>query len=424
MTISSPSEPGLPITPAPDAGRGLLGARQVRPDTFGFTLLLGLLAALPALSIDISQPTLLSLQAEFLASPRTIGLTLTLFMIGFAAGQFGAGPLSDHYGRRPVLLTALACYSLTALGCALAGTAEALLALRLLQGAAAGGCAVLAFAMIRDLFVGDAARAKRSYVTIVFGLAPMLAPSVGAWMLDQWGWRPIYLALCVSGLLLLAVVMTGVAESRLAPSTTSLRPRLRSAYLRVLSDRRFSALCAMNALSYGAVFAYIAGSPQVLMHHFGLSPGGYGVVFACTAAALTLGAYASGWSVRLGIGPRRLLWNCLAASAASAALLAVLIAADVTPWALFPLLLLHLFCRGVIGPNAQHVALDPMGGQAGTAAAAIGVIQILMGALSSACVALLLPMLGPAATTSVMAAFAVASLVMWGWVAWSPVRMS
>ncbi len=388
-------------------------ALLIRPDTFRFTVVLGLLAALPTLSIDISQPSLLAIQAHLLAPSRTVGLTITLFMLGFALGQFGAGPMSDRHGRRPVLLVGLTCYTIAAGGCAIAGSAEALVAWRLLQGIAAGACAVLAFTMIRDLFEGDAARAKRSYVTVVFGLAPMLAPALGAWVLEAGGWRPIYVVLAAAGLLLLLAVSLGVAESRtvqpgFAPA------RLRTAYRRVLADRRFVAIAAVNALSFGAMFAYIAGSPQVLMGDLQLSPSAYGIFFAGTAAALTTGAWVSGRSASLGIGPRGLLWVSLVLAATSAVALAVLLAIDVVSVVLLlPLLLLNLFCRGVIAPNVQHMALEPMREQAGTAAATVGVMQILTGALSSAIVAVLMPFLGASGMTVVMAVLAVASLGVW-----------
>lgn len=391
---------------------------RFHPDTFRFTIVLGLLAALPSLSIDISQPSLLAIQAQLLAPSRTIGLTITLFMIGFACGQFAAGPMSDRHGRRPVLLVGLTGYTLAAIGCSLAASPETLIAWRFLQGMAAGACAVLAFTMIRDLFEGDAARAKRSYVTVVFGLAPMLAPALGAWVLEASGWRPVFVILAAAGVLLLAAVTIGVAESRTAVPRQRHQP-LPAAYRAVLANRQFVGLAAVNALSFGAMFAYIAGSPHVLMGDLQLSPSAYGIFFAATAAALTAGAWVSGRSASLGIGSRSLLWVSLLLAATSAVALAALLAAEMaTVELLLPLLLVNLFCRGMIAPNAQHMALEPMREQAGTAAATVGVMQILTGALSSALVALLLPHLGPSGMTTVMAGMALASLLLFVAISW------
>ncbi len=387
----------------------------IRPETFRFTLVLGLLAALPSLSIDISQPALLMMQQQLLAGEATVGLTISLFMVGFAVGQFGAGPLSDRHGRRPVLLIGLSLYTFAALGCAVADSAGELVAWRAIQGIAAGACAVLAFTMIRDLFEGDAARSKRAYVTVVFGLAPMLAPTIGAWVMHFYGWRPVHALLAVAGIALLAAVAAGLSESRGGMHTSKLPMRI--AYLRVLADRRFVGLAAVNALSFGAMFAYIAGSPMVLMGSMSLSARHYGAIFALTAGALTMGAWVSGRCARHGIGPRGLLWVSLLLAAASAVALATLLAIDVRSMVLLlPLLMLNLFSRGLVAPNAQHMALEPMRDQAGTAAATVGVMQILTGAGASAIVANLMPRIGPSGMTMVMAVLAIASLLLWLWI--------
>ena len=388
----------------------------IRPETFRFTLVLGLLAALPSLSIDISQPALLIMQQQLLAGEATVGLTISLFMVGFALGQFAAGPLSDRHGRRPVLLIGLALYTFAAVGCTVANSAAELVAWRALQGVAAGACAVLAFTMIRDLFEGDAARSKRAYVTVVFGLAPMLAPTIGAWVMHFYGWRPVHALLAVGGVALLAAVAVGVAESRGGQAKEGRVP-LRSAYRRVLADRRFVGLAAVNALSFGAMFAYIAGSPMVLMGSMSLSARHYGAIFALTAGALTMGAWVSGRCARHGVGPRGLLWVSLLLAAASAVALAMLLAIDVRSMVLLlPLLMLNLFSRGLVAPNAQHMALEPMREQAGTATALVGVMQILTGAGASAIVANLMPYVGPSGMTMVMAVLAIASLLLWLWI--------
>ena len=388
---------------------------RVAPESFVFTVMLGLLAALPPLSIDINAPTLLAVQREFGQSPELAGLSITLFMVGFATGQFGAGPLSDRSGRRPLLLCGLSAYIVSAAGCALAGSLAALLAWRLLQGIAAGSCTVMAFAIIRDLFDGDAGRVKRSYVIVVFSLAPLLAPSLGAAVLAWAGWRPVYWVLCVAGTVLLISVSLCVPES-LRPGTTA-PTNIRRAYKSVLGDRRFLGVAVVNALSYGGLFAYIAGSPQVVMGSLGLSARTYGLMFACTAAALTSGAWVSGWCARRGVRPRPLLWVGLATAAATAVGLAALLMSPGPPEALLMVVLvINVFSRGLVSPNAQHVALEPLRDQAGTAAASLGVMQILTGAASSALVFALLPWLKAPAMAFVMAALAVASLTIWVWI--------
>ena len=391
-----------------------MSAFALKPNTLTFTVLLGLLAALPPLSIDINQPTLLAVERQFHAPSQLVGLTLTVFMLGFALGQFAAGPMSDRHGRRPMLLGSLTLYTAATVGCGLAASAGMLVTFRMVQGVAAGACAVLAFAMIRDLFVGDAARAKRSYVTVVISVAPMLAPTLGAWILEFWGWRPIFALLAIAGTLLLAAVTLGVAESR-AAVLDSARPRhMLAAYGSVLADHRFLGFAGVNALSFGVIFAYIAGSPEVLMGNLHLTPYGYGAFFASTAAALTAGAWASGKGATHGVPPRRLLLLSLSISAIASVVLATLIGMQAgSLMVLSPLLLLHMFCRGLIAPNAQHLALEPMHEQAGTAAAVVGVMQILTGAVASGAVAGLLPYVGSSGMTLVMASLALGALGLW-----------
>src|SRR5579875_1759592 len=187
---------------------------QLRPDSLSFTVLLGLFAGLPALSIDLSAPTLVLLPDALQTDMTVAGLSLSLFMLGFALGQFAGGRTSDLVGRRPVLLAALLIYTVGGICCALATTGPALAAARLVQGAAAGGCSVQASAIVQDLFQGETARRKQSYVTGVFAVLPMLAPALGAIMVQHGGWRSVHSALAAAGRLLVVVVQAFVTESR------------------------------------------------------------------------------------------------------------------------------------------------------------------------------------------------------------------
>ena len=396
--------------------RSLAQARRlsIATNSLAFTILLGVLAGLPVLSIDISAPTLVLLPRALQTTPAMAGLTLSLFMGGFALGQVGGGNISDYRGRRPVLLLGLTVYAAAGLACALAASGIDLVLARFVQGAAAGACSVLSFAIVQDLFHGEAARSKRVLVTVVFGAVPLFAPSLGALVSNVAGWRLVHVLLAFAGALLLIVVWVGMAESRPAAVRVQTLP---GGTMRLLRDVRFVALALANALSYGAVFAYIAGSPVVIMTQFRLSSEIYAAIFAITALSLTIGAWSSTRFVRRGVSVRALLTVSFVAMAGAAVASAVISISAVAAvqLAAIPVMMVMLFARGVISPNLQHLAIERHRERAGSASAAVGVSQLLSAALASALVAALLPIYGPEALAIPMAALATLSLAVGLW---------
>lgn len=386
---------------------------RIAPDSLLFTALLGVFAALPALSIDLSAPTLPLIPSALGTSITVASLTLSLFMVGFALGQLGGGRLSDVRGRRPVLWAGLTCYTLAGIGCSLSVSGPMLVIFRLVQGFGAGACSVLSFAMIQDLFEGDAARATRSYVTVIFGIVPMLAPALGAFLSDLAGWRSVHGVLALAGAALLFVTVPGLAETRRFATADV---DAGSADLRLLlrNDRRFVGIAFANALSYGAIFAYIAGSPMVIIRQMGLSSTVFAATFAATALALTAGAWCSGKLSRRGVGALTLLdFSLVVAAGAGLALAIASLSGAKSAIVLMPPLLAVMLARGVIAPNLQQLAIERRPDQAGMASAIVGVSQLLSGALASAVVAVLLPNYGVSAIGIPMAFLAAAALVAW-----------
>ena len=384
----------------------------IAPRSLWFTVLLGFFAALPALSIDLSAPTLVELPSALATTATTAGLTLSLFMVGFALGQLAGGRVSDRRGRRPVLIAALAVYALSGGACAFAWSGPILASGRLVQGASAGACAVLAFAMVQDLFQGEAARLRRSYVTFILGILPMLAPAMGAGLDATLGWRSVHAVLAAAGLVLFGVAVMAVGESRRGDRPDPFLPARIPARLR--EDRRFVAVSLVNALSYGTLFAYIAAAPVVVMGEMKQGPAVYAGVFACTALALSAGALSSAQ-----FGKRRLSASALAGWGIMLQAVSMLaLALDCHDGRYSPgLILLFLavgsFARGLAAPNLNHLAVCDRHRDAGLASAAFGVVQLLGGAASSAAVATLLPHFGMMATAGLMAALASAAALLW-----------
>lgn len=382
---------------------------HIAPERKLFTVLLGILAGLPALSIDISSPTLVELPAALATTTFVAGLTLSLFMLGFALGLMLGGRISDRIGRRPVLLSALSTFIVSGIACALSQSGLLLVAARFLQGAGAGGCSVLAYAMVQDLFEGEAARSKRSYITVILGVVPVLAPALGAGLSALAGWRSVYVILIVAGALLFIF-----SASALDESLRRRTPEPGAVYVRLRDDRRFVRIALINGLSYGSLFAYIAGVPVVTMGQLGLSATIYAGLFACTALSLSAGAWTSVRLGRFGFGASQMAWPALAAQAA--ATVAIALAGELSvhkALLLTPMLLACFFARGIAAPNLIHLAMAGRTNDAGLASATIGVVQLVCASFGSAVVAALLPHFQAPAVSVPMALMAGTAAILW-----------
>lgn len=384
---------------------------SIRPGNIGFTFLLGALAALPPLSIDMGLPAFPALQHDLRTSAAGAGLTLSMFMAGFAVAQLVLGPLSDRYGRRPVLLAGLALYATAGCLCAAATSITMLIGLRLIEGACAASGTVMAFAIARDLFEGAVARRRLSYVALVLTVAPVIAPTLGRAALMIGGWRTIYGFLGFAGAGLLMAVYFGLDETRRR------RPvglGVIGGFSRMIGHRRAFGYALTNAMGFGALFAYVSGSPMVLMGSLGVSASRYTLLFAMISTGLMAGAWVNSRAAKSAALSHLALAMALTGSLVSAAMLFAVLAQGATSLGtILPLLVLHAFCRGISSPNATHGALEPMGEIAGLASAVVGCSQMATAALSSAMVALLFPVLGPLAMALVMMGFSAAALVAW-----------
>jgi DHA1 family bicyclomycin/chloramphenicol resistance-like MFS transporter len=383
--------------------------------SIAFTVLLGALAALPPLSIDMGLPALPLLGTALGATPSQQTLTLSLFLIGFAGPQLLLGPLSDRIGRRPVLLWGLALYCLAGVACAMAQSIDALLTARVVQGIGAAGATTLALAIVRDLFHGPQARIKISTITMVFSVAPIVAPTLGAIMVGIGGWQGLYGLLALSGAVLFGVVFFGLAETR-PPELAGVRLNLAARYGVVLRHRRCVGYVLTTALNFGGLFAFVAGSPLVLMGDLRMSMTEFGVLFAVTSFGILAGSWFNGWLAARDVDTQSPLgwglWLSLGAAMVASLMLAAGLLALVS---LVPFILVASFCRGMVSPNAAHAVLEPVPAHAGVASALIGCSQTTMGAISGVVIALLYPALGPVGMTLAMAMFSAGALAAWRW---------
>lgn len=366
---------------------------QVRlpPTSMAFTLLLGLLVALPSFGIDMSLPALTSVGAALGVAPERAGLMMSLFMLGFAVAPLFYGPVSDRYGRKPVVVFACMLFAIAGIGCAFARSLPTLLVWRVVQGAGAGASMTITLAIVRDLFEGQAARTRLSYVSIATMVVPTIAPSAGAALLALGGWRVIHAVLGGVGLLLLLAMLIGFTESaRLDPANRLVPSVIARNYLRVLMNPLCLGYILINAAAFGALFAYVSGSSLFLINVVGLRPGQFGVVFAATSLGIMAGAFLNGRLSTWGVAPFYPLTAglVLAVVTATALLLMTLVGwMPLTPVIL--ILIVGNFAFGLIAPNAMQGAMQPLPQIAGAAGAATGCIQMATAAVVSGLVALL-----------------------------------
>jgi DHA1 family bicyclomycin/chloramphenicol resistance-like MFS transporter len=358
------------------------------PASLIFLVFLSSLAALSPLSIDMALPALPEIAVSLQCSAGEVGLTLSLFMAGFAFMPVIYGPLSDRYGRRPVLAAGISLFLLGSVAATAAPNIASLLAARVVEGCGAGAGTSMAFAIVRDLFEGEKGRAKLAYVQMVMNLAPMLAPSLGAILLIA-GWRVIYGTLAAGAAALLLTIVLALPEPHpKSPTTAPLWRQIKSGYGTLLRSRLGLGFALVYALSFGVQFTYVAGSPLVFMTHFGLSAHAYGMVFVSTACGIMAGNFTNTRLVRHGIQGAIALRAGLGIYLVVPCLLLALMAthhATMLPAA--ALLVLSSYAFGLIGPNASHGALQALSGIAGIAGAVLTSLQMGVAFIASAIVA-------------------------------------
>ena len=362
-----------------------MSRNYIRPESPFYIVMLGLLSALPPLAIDMGLPAIPALEAAFNVSIGEATRTLTVFVLGFSVGPILFGPLSDRYGRKPVLIVGLSLFSLVSLACALAGQIASLLLLRLLQGVAAGAAAALPAAIVRDVFTAHVARSRQSYVALVNAVTPLLAPLLGAGLLAFGSWRLIYGCLGVIGLMLLLLGALGYQETRPPHhyQQNIFRAAL-SAYGEVLRNRRYLLHAGLVATSFGTMFAYITSSSAVFIDLLGVSSAAYAGLFALTAAGTIAGAAAGARLAHRWVAGRLLAGAVIASSVICGALLAVALSGIDAVGTGAACVLLSNVCAGIIMPNATHQALTTVGYVAGSASALLRSLQMLGGASAGA----------------------------------------
>jgi MFS transporter, DHA1 family, multidrug resistance protein len=278
-----------------------------RPSAFLPFILAGLGMVGP-FSIDAIFPGFPALQAELAASPVMMQQVISLYLAGFAAMSLFHGPLSDAYGRRPVILGSTLLFVFGSFGVALSHSFVSLLVWRFVQGCSAGGGVVVGRAIIRDVASGPVAQRMISTVMMIFGVSPAIAPIAGALLLNFGGWRAIFWAVALFALFLVCLCQLFLKES-LSPARRQpfAFKSLCTTYLRIGSDRSFVALALALSLNFGALFFYIASAPRFILEFIHLTKNDFHWLFIPVVTGLITGAWAASYAANRVPG-LKLIW--------------------------------------------------------------------------------------------------------------------
>ncbi|MNJ96865.1 Bicyclomycin resistance protein [compost metagenome] len=369
-------------------------------------LLLGSLTAFGPLSIDMYLPAFPQIADQLQISMSQVQMSLAVFFVGLAAGQLVYGPLADRYGRKKPLYFGLALYALASLGCALSHSIESLIFFRLLQ--ALGSCAgvVISRAIVRDLFQPQHAARVFALLMLVMGIAPLVAPLLGAFIAENFGWAAIFwVHLAFSSACLLWIFLL-LPETHAPNPTVKLRNSFRI-YWGITKDRDFMRYALAGGFAQAGLFAYITGSPFVLINLFGIPPEHFGWVFGANAFGLIAAAQVSNYLLRK-YQSKHILESALMALAFFGSVLLVEGILGAPMWFVLVPMFLFMACLGMIFPNATAMALAHQGRMGASASGLLGTMQYTLSALVSAGVSRLhngtmLPMLSAMGLCGLMA---------------------
>jgi DHA1 family bicyclomycin/chloramphenicol resistance-like MFS transporter len=361
------------MSPPPDA---------VKPvASLSFIVLLVAVAAVSPLGINMYLPSMPGMARALHVDFTTIQLTLSLYLAAMAVGQLVMGPLSDRFGRRPVLLGGLGIFVAGSLICLLAPTIGFLIFGRVVQ--ATGGCAgiTLSRAIVRDLYGRNQVASMIAYVTMGMAVAPMIAPTVGGMFETLYGWRASFAFLAAFGCIALVFAYWRLPETNRARGPAGPPGHLQMSYGILLRSGPFWSYTLTTSFVSAAFFAFLAGAPYVMIELMGRSPAEYGLYFAMVPSGYILGNFLTG-RLAARLGPNRMILAGILATSAGVAAMAIIVATGfMHPTALFGPMFVIGMGNGLVLPSGIAGAVSVKPDVAGAAAGLTGSLQIGFGAV-------------------------------------------
>jgi len=369
-------------------------------------LILGLLSAIGPFSIDMYLPGFPAIANDLNTSVDMVAYTLASFFVGICFGQLISGPLLDRYGRKKPLIGGMSIYILASIGCAFSTSVEMLIVLRLVQ--ALGGCVTMVAprAIIRDVFPVHESAKIFSMMILILGISPIIAPTAGSFLIAKFGWYSVFLTLgAISFVVMLAVIFL-LPESKQPDSSFLLKRKpILASFKTVLKNRQFYMYTMSGAIAAAGLFAYLAGSPFVLLKFYGVTEKEYGLIFAIIASGLITASQVNNFLLKKYTSVQIVRTTLIIQSLAGLALITGAAFNVLGLCSIIFLIFIFLSCQGFNFPNSSALSMEPFEKEAGSASALMGAIQMGFGALAAACVGLLnahtaVPMTGVMATCS------------------------
>jgi len=361
----------------------------LKSKSFFLIIILGSLAALGPFSIDMYLPGFKAIAQDLHTDVASVSLSLSSFFIGISIGQLLYGPLLDKFGRKKPLYLGLTIYIISSVFCLLVSNNDQLIVLRFVQAIGSCAAAVAAIAMVRDLFSVEESPKVFASLLLVIALSPMLAPTIGSYLIVALGWKSIFVFLAIMALLMLIMVILWLPESYKPDPNYSLKPKpILTNFLIVLKEPSFYTYALVSAITFSGLFAYVSSSPIVFMNLYKVSETGYGWIFALLSVFFIGFSQINSYILRWFTSKKIVFWALLAQCLVSVLFLMFALTDQLSLYKTIFFIALFLGCLGFINPNASALSLAPFSKNAGSASALMGALQMGLGALASAVISL------------------------------------
>lgn len=350
---------------------------------FKLALLLGSLAALGPLTIDMYLPSFPTITNEFSTNPSLIQFSLTSCLLGLGIGQLIIGPMSDVQGRRQPLLIFLGLYFIASLACAFAPTVSLFIGARFIQGFAAAGGIVVSRAVVRDVYIGRELTKFFALLMLINNLAPILAPVVGSSILLFTNWRGVFITLSLVGIILVFIIAFRFEET--LPTEKRIPSNFKQTignFTTLIKDRKFIGYALTQSFITSGIFAYVSGTPFVYQTIYGVSPQVFSVLFGINGIGIMIGTILIGRFADVIPETNFLKIGLLMSITASFSLLIVVLFHGPL-FAVVISIFVFISSIGIISTSSFSLAIQDQGHIAGSASAMLGLLPFIFGAISA-----------------------------------------